>query len=123
MAINRRYRLALVVVIELGVACACAYLGVQALGHGSASALQRLGPAPAASTAPALSPGLVPLGQPSPTPRPAPGASLAPGLIDRLSQDDYQLYQKQWQVIGLLMQGIRRYVEQRLVPSINSIHH
>ncbi len=44
---------------------------------------------------------------------------LGPDLVDRLNREDFHLYQEQWRAINVLLSGIRRYVELRLLPSLH----
>ena len=69
-------------------------------------------------------------GGPAPLPlaSPVPGSAgqhagalgLTPGadLLARLSRDDSSLYRTQWQVIQLLVDGTRRFLEQRVLPAL-----
>jgi hypothetical protein len=45
---------------------------------------------------------------------------LTSDAVARLNHDDFELYRRQWQVLQMLMDGVRTYLEQRVVPQLLS---
>jgi len=123
MGLTRRRWVLFAVGAELLVAAGCVFAGLQAARPASSVGLVSL-PRVARAAAPAVDAPPPALALPTPAPRVAPSwPALGAGLLDRLSHDDYSLYTKQWQVISVLMAGIRHYIEQRLVPAIKASDH
>jgi hypothetical protein len=112
-----------VVLGEVLVAAGCAYLGWTAMAPQPDSTPIRVHHAAVAS-APASGALALPLASPgSGIPGRAPGRAFqAPNLsadwLSRLNADDFDLYRQQWQVLQLLMSGVRQYLEQRVVPRL-----
>ena len=114
----------LVLVAELLLAGTFVFLGHQLLAGDQPS------PAPTVSrhapvVAPAVGSGAIAIPRAqgataSPTPVLTSILALGsdPAVLDRLNHDDLLLYRRQWQVLGLLMAGIRQYLEHRVVPSL-----
>jgi hypothetical protein len=104
---------------EALVALTFAVLGWRLLHQPGRAAVVELGPPPvAAATA---SPGLVlplldPLIPPAATHAPRP--ELSNELLARLNADAVSLYQEQWRAVQILTDGIRRYLERRVLPSL-----
>jgi hypothetical protein len=113
-----------VVLGELILVVGCAYLGWTAVAPQPDTAQIRVHHATAAP-APATGGLALPMAGPvsgvAGRARPAP-AFQAPNLsadwLSRLNADDYDLYSRQWQVLQLLMSGVRQYLEQRVVPRL-----
>lgn len=110
-----RWRYALLA-LEVAAGAAFAYSGWRLVSEVSSPGPVEIVPGPAASVSPAPT-GALPLPV-----APAPKSSLAlptlPGadLLQRMSQDDVQLYRVQWQVVRTLIDGVRRYIETRVLP-------
>ena len=118
-----RWRYA-VILAELSVAAGCVYLGWNAVAVQPAAEQIRVRHAAVAAGPRAGAPAL-------PVAAPGTGSSArstgghvlqAPNLtadwLSRLNADDYDLYRRQWQVLQLLMSGVRTYVEQNVVPRV-----
>jgi hypothetical protein len=115
----------LVIAIEALTAAGCCYFGWKALASGSPARSQvQVQRAPAVDPDPI---GLLtmPWHQPAATPggRTLPRTlrpSLGGDALARLDHDDFELYRRQWQVLQALTDGVRRYLEQRVVPRLLS---
>jgi hypothetical protein len=46
---------------------------------------------------------------------------LSSDLLARLNRDDFDLYRSQWRIIQLLVEGVRQYLVQRVVPALLAI--
>lgn len=121
----------LVIAIEVVIAAGCCYFGFRLVAHsstgGPTGAQVQVRRAPA--TPPDLGSTLAMPWQQTASPKsgakPAARGSLAAPAIPadrfaRLNHDDYQLYRRQWQVLQMLMDGVRTYLEQRVVPRLLS---
>jgi hypothetical protein len=115
----------LVIALEAVVAAGCIYFGWRALATTSPAQSQVQ-----VQHAPAVPPDPVgvltlPWRQPAASPgRPALPRTIKPSLgtdtLARLDHDDFELYRHQWHVLQALTDGVRRYVEQRVVPRLLS---
>jgi hypothetical protein len=109
--------------LEVVLAAGCGYFGWSAL-HGHQANAPVIAVHRAEPPAPdAALPGLIPV-PPAAAPGDggrgaAPGSSLPAGLLERLSRDDLRLYKAQWRAINILLDGIREYIERRVVPSLH----
>ena len=121
----------LVIAIEVAVAAGCCFFGFRVLAHGTAGG--STGAQVQVRRAPATPPDLgstlaMPWQQStsvSAAPKPAVGSALgAPAIpadrFARINHDDFELYRRQWQVLQMLMDGVRTYLEQRVVPRLMS---
>ena len=113
-----------VVVGELMVVVGCVYLGWTAVAPQPDTAQIRVHHATAG---PAAANGGLALSTASPASGVAGRSRQAPSFqapnltadwLSRLNADDYDLYSRQWQVLQLLMSGVRQYLEQRVVPRL-----
>jgi hypothetical protein len=112
-----------VVAVEVLVAGGCIYFGWNVVAPPAAATQTRVhhaasAPADAsgALTLPAVGLGLARPGAASKPTLQAP--NLNADWLSRVNADDYNLYRRQWQVLQLLMSGVRQYVEQRVVPRL-----
>jgi hypothetical protein len=108
--------------VELVVAAACFIAGWRLIGEHRPAPVQLHRGTPAVVTG-TDGPLPVPAASPSDGAKAGPRAGqlgLSPGtdLLNRLSRDDFSLYRAQWQVIQVLVDGTRRYVEQRVLPTL-----
>lgn len=115
-----------VVIAEVLVAAGCAYLGWTAMTPQPDPAQIRVhhaavAPAPVsgALALPLASSGSGIAGRAIPG-RVFQAPNLSADWMSRLNADDYDLYRRQWQVLQLLMSGVRQYLEQRVVPRLLS---
>ena len=123
-ALAHRWRY-LVVAVEVLIAVGCVYFGFQAVSPptGRAPVQIRRAPGRPQETGAALG---LPLRQPAgtvPRPsatRPRQASDLTSDGMSRLNRDDFELYRRQWQVLQMLMDGVRTYLEQRVVPRLLS---
>ncbi|MHB8510464.1 MAG: hypothetical protein ACYDGR_17785 [Candidatus Dormibacteria bacterium] len=112
----------LLLVGELGVAVAMLVAGWHAI-HQPAQLLPSLvvtNPAPDVSPpVPGL---LLGVGSSGAASRQAAGLHgllrLAPGLVARVNADDMALYRSQRQVLDVVIEGVRRYLEQHVIPQL-----
>ena len=113
----------LVVAVEAVTAAGCCYFGWRALSPSSPAQSQvQVRRAPAVAPDP-ISVLTWPWHQPAAAPgRPGLPRTLRPTLggdaLARLDHDDFDLYRRQWQVLQALTDGVRKYVEQRVVPRL-----
>lgn len=113
-----------VIALEAIIATGCCYFGWRALGPAvsprSPVQVQR---APAIAVDP-IGVLTLPWHQPAGTPARSSPRSAKPRLgtdaLARLDHDDLELYRRQWQVLQALTDGVRRYLEQRVVPRLLS---
>ena len=122
-ALAQRWRY-LVIAIEVMVAVACVYFGFSAVGPPTARApvqVHRAPTRPPEFGAAVGLPGRLPGGKGVRPVRP-PGSGLGPSadVLSRINHDDFELYRRQWQVLQMLMAGVRTYLEQRVVPRLLS---
>src|SRR5690242_8171055 len=115
-----RFRYALLA-LEAVVAAGCLYSGWRFLSTrttGPDLVVHRAqAPAPPGPIEAAIQ-GLLPTVQPTSAP-PRPGAPvLGPDLVNQINRDDLELYRREWQVIQMVVEGVRRYVEVRVVPGL-----
>jgi hypothetical protein len=109
--------------LEVVLAAGCSYFGWTAL-HGRQASAPVIAVHRAEPPSPdAAQPGLIPV-PPAAAPGDggrgaAPGPSLTAGLLERLSRDDLRLYKEQWRAINILLDGVREYIERRVVPSLH----
>jgi hypothetical protein len=110
-----------VLAVEVLVAVACVFAGWRLVARpnpGSGVEVYRGASAPAEEP-----PGFLGLPQ---APGAAPRAQVEPGvapltdLIKRVNADDLRLYRTQWQVIQLLADGTRRYIELKVLPVLSA---
>ena len=110
-----------VIALEVVVAAACFFAGWRLINNRSA------GPIPIHRGSPAATGTADPFtgipSAPGATPAPASGGGalgMAPGsdLLSRLNRDDFAMYRAQWQVIQVLVDGTRQYIEKRVVPAL-----
>jgi hypothetical protein len=114
----------LVLAAEVLMAGGCLFFGLKLLGAPAAQAPVQVLRAPARPPAAGAAVGL-PLWQPASPPTPSkPYVARVPGLtsdvLSRLNHDDFELYRRQWQVLQMLMNGVRTYLEQRVAPQLLS---
>ena len=112
-----------VVAVEVLVAGGCLYFGWNVVAPQAAAAQIRVHHTPAApaDASGALTLPAVGLGPARPGARSKPtlqAPNLTADWLSRVNADDYNLYRRQWQVLQLLMSGVRQYVEQRVVPRV-----
>ncbi len=115
VAVNWRWA---VISVEVLVAAACFFAGWRLVAKHPADPIQVHRGAPAITATDPFS--AIPT---APTAAPAAGAGgvgVAPGsdLLTRLNQDDLTAYRTQWQVIQLLVDGSRQYIEKRVLPAL-----
>jgi hypothetical protein len=115
----------LVIAVESVTAAGCFYFGWRALTPAAQAHSQvQVQHAPAAAPDPLV--GLpLPWHQPAAAPgRPGLPRTLRPTLggdaLARLDHDDFELYRRQWQVLQALTDGVRKYLERRVVPRLLS---
>jgi hypothetical protein len=121
-ALTHRWRY-LVLALEAAVAAGCVYFGSRVFGSGPAARSQvQVQRAPADAPDP-ISVLTLPWQRPAKPPaKAAPPRTLRPslgtGAMERLDHDDFELYRRQWQVLQALTDGVRKYIEQRVVPRL-----
>lgn len=116
--------------LELLVAAACFFTGWSWFSnHQEAQSLKiSRGPSAASPAAPAAREAVLGLPLASPAPggvghrvsqaHRSAGDLPSASLLDRINRDDFDLYRRQWQVVQLFIDGVRRYLEQRVVPEL-----
>lgn len=106
-----------VIALEVLVAAACFYAGWRLVTRPPAGPIEVHRQAPVESGVDPFS--AVPVA-PTSSPRPAVGLGVNPGgdLLSRLNHDDLAMYRSQWQVIQLLVDGTRQYIEKRVIPAL-----
>jgi hypothetical protein len=114
----------LVVGVEVLVAVACLFFGLKMLAPPAFQPPVQVLRAPTRPPQPGVGLGLPP-GQPATARKPVlPHTSLVPGLtsdaLSRVNRDDFELYRRQWQVLQMLMDGVRTYLEHRVAPQLLS---
>jgi hypothetical protein len=114
----------LVVAVEVMVAGGCLFFGMKVLSPPSSRPPIQVLRGPAGTPEAGIGVGL-PLGSPATARMPSPPAtprvlSLTSDTLSRLNHDDFELYRRQWQVLQMLMNGVRTYLEQRVVPQLLS---
>ena len=112
----------LVVGVEVLVAGGCLLFGWKVVGSRPGPPPVQVFRAPGRPPEAGIGVGL-PSGQPAtPQKASAPHAPRVPGLtsdaLSRLNRDTFELYRRQWQVLQMLMDGVRIYLEQRVVPRL-----
>jgi hypothetical protein len=112
----------LVVAVEVMVAGGCLFFGWKVVSPPSPRPPIQVLRGPAGRTEAGIGVGL-PLGSPATARKPSPPAtprvlSMTSDTLSRLNHDDFELYRRQWQVLQMLMNGVRTYLEQRVVPQL-----
>ncbi len=116
VAVNWRWG---VIAVEVVVAAACFFAGWRLVSNHPAGPIQVHRGTPAITAPDPFS--AVPTAAPS---NPAPGrdgrlgAAPTTDLLTRLNRDDLTAYRTQWQVIQLLVDGTRQYIEARVLPAL-----
>ena len=113
-----------VVAVEALVVGGCVYFGLKVVGSTPAQPPVRVFRAPAPPPQAGVGVGLPPVKTATPRKSLPPShprvAGLTPDLLSRLNRDDFELYRRQWQVLQMLMDGVRTYLEQRVAPQLLS---
>lgn len=115
------WRVALVAV-EVLVAVGCAFAGWRLVAgpHPNTGVEVHRGAAGPAEEAPGyLGLPLAP-GAPAKPAQGLPGVTPLTDLLNRLNQEDLRLYSSQWQVIQILVDGTRRYLELKVLPAVKA---
>jgi hypothetical protein len=114
----------LVVAVEVLVAGGCLFFGLKAVSPQPPKPPIQVLRGPAGTPEAGIGIGL-PLGPPATVRRPSPPATprvfgLTADALSRLNHDNFELYRRQWQVLQMLMNGVRTYLEQRVAPHLLS---
>jgi hypothetical protein len=106
-----------VIAVEVLVAVGCFFAGWRLVSNHPLGPIQVQRGAPSTTTSDPFLP--IPRA-PGPAPVSGGGTGAAPGsdLLTRLNKDDLTLYRTQWQVIQLLVDGTKQYIEKRVLPAL-----
>ena len=109
-----------VIAVEVLVAAACFFAGWRLVSNHAAGPIQvhRAAPATGAAPDPFLGIPMAPGRAPTPGGPGLLGLAPGPDLISRLNRDDFAMYRTQWQVIQVLVDGTRQYIEKRVLPAL-----